>query len=280
MQQQLAASGTITGKETASISGSNSFTETISAMAGRTAGVVALRDGLYKACEAYANGVIGKSAYALILSQYGNLLVALAGSSGGGSSGGGSGGGGGGGGSSTSTPAGVAVAVSTGSGGQSAAPTPAKDSGSGGGGGSTAGSAQVAQMQQQILQALMVACVSGSDPTVQSGAAAGPNPLLSDACAKLVGKIVDATPGLLSLAGGSSGAGKGGGGGGGKPETPDPTIMAVQKALGISPADGLEGPITKMAVSAYQKGKGLTVNGNPKDPDTVKDLGLNAGKGA
>ncbi len=47
-------------------------------MAGRTAGVVALRDGLYSACQAYANGIIGRRAYALILSQYGDLLVALA----------------------------------------------------------------------------------------------------------------------------------------------------------------------------------------------------------
>jgi hypothetical protein len=54
-------------------------TEAATALAGRTAGVLALRDGLYAACQSYANGVIGHDAYALILSQYGNLLVALAG---------------------------------------------------------------------------------------------------------------------------------------------------------------------------------------------------------
>jgi hypothetical protein len=46
-------------------------------LAGRTAGVLALRDGLYATCQAYANGALGQSAYALGLSQYGNLLVAL-----------------------------------------------------------------------------------------------------------------------------------------------------------------------------------------------------------
>ncbi|MCJ2113767.1 hypothetical protein MKK64_21605 [Methylobacterium sp. E-025] len=53
--------------------------ETATGLEGRTAGVLALRDGLSEACRAYANGVIGQDAYALILSQYGNLLVALAG---------------------------------------------------------------------------------------------------------------------------------------------------------------------------------------------------------
>jgi hypothetical protein len=48
-------------------------------LAGRTAGVLALRDGLYAACQSYVNGVLGHDAYALVLSQYGNLLVALAG---------------------------------------------------------------------------------------------------------------------------------------------------------------------------------------------------------
>jgi hypothetical protein len=47
------------------------------ALAGRSASVLALRDGLYATCQAYANGALGQSAYALGLSQYGNLLVAL-----------------------------------------------------------------------------------------------------------------------------------------------------------------------------------------------------------
>jgi hypothetical protein len=52
-------------------------TEAATELKGRTAGVLALRDGLYAACQAYANGVIGHDAYAMILSQYGTLLVAL-----------------------------------------------------------------------------------------------------------------------------------------------------------------------------------------------------------
>ena len=54
-------------------------TEAVTAGAGRAAAVLALRDGLYAACQSYANGVIGQDAYAVILSQYGHLLVALVG---------------------------------------------------------------------------------------------------------------------------------------------------------------------------------------------------------
>lgn len=73
------ASVTQTDGPSGSGKGSYSSTETASLLAGRTAGVLALRDGLYAACQAYTNGVIGHNAYALIMSQYGNLLVALAG---------------------------------------------------------------------------------------------------------------------------------------------------------------------------------------------------------
>jgi hypothetical protein len=79
--KSLAASASVT--EQGGTSGSGSFsaasTETATALAGRTAGVLALRDGLYAACQSYVNGVLGHDAYAVILSQYGNLLVALAG---------------------------------------------------------------------------------------------------------------------------------------------------------------------------------------------------------
>lgn len=79
--QSLAAQGSASQPGGASVSGSLnvSSTEVATALAGRTAGVLALRDGLYAACQSYVNGVIGHDAYALILSQYGNLLVALAG---------------------------------------------------------------------------------------------------------------------------------------------------------------------------------------------------------
>lgn len=53
--------------------------EVVSEGKGREAAVLALRDGLYVACQSYANGVIGQDAYSIILSQYGNLLVALVG---------------------------------------------------------------------------------------------------------------------------------------------------------------------------------------------------------
>ena len=52
--------------------------ETGSKGEGRTAGVIALRDGLYAACQAYANGIIGQDAYSAILSQYGFLITTVA----------------------------------------------------------------------------------------------------------------------------------------------------------------------------------------------------------
>jgi len=52
-------------------------TQAISQLAGRSVAVQALRDGTYRACEAYANGAIDKEEYALILSQYGDVLSTL-----------------------------------------------------------------------------------------------------------------------------------------------------------------------------------------------------------
>jgi hypothetical protein len=71
----LAASANITGQGSGTANAGSS--EAALALAGRTAGVLALRDGLYATCQAYTNGALGQSAYALGLSQYGNLLVAL-----------------------------------------------------------------------------------------------------------------------------------------------------------------------------------------------------------
>jgi hypothetical protein len=51
--------------------------EAVASLAGRTATAVALRDSLFRACEAYANGLIGRDAYSLILSHYPDLLVTL-----------------------------------------------------------------------------------------------------------------------------------------------------------------------------------------------------------
>jgi hypothetical protein len=47
------------------------------ALAGRSTALLGLRDGLYRACEAYANGALGADAYALILSRYGQLMTTL-----------------------------------------------------------------------------------------------------------------------------------------------------------------------------------------------------------
>lgn len=128
------------GGVTANVNGSVANTQTITALAGRTAGVVALRDGLYSACEAYANGMIGKDAYALILSQYGNLLVAL-----------------------------------------------------GSDGGSAAGAAQ---LQQEAVQAMLVACITHSDETT----GLRNNPVLDEWCPEFMADFMKAVPALLKPA--------------------------------------------------------------------------------
>jgi len=51
--------------------------EAVLALAGRSTALLGLRDGLYRACEAYANGAIGADAYALVLSRYGQLMTTL-----------------------------------------------------------------------------------------------------------------------------------------------------------------------------------------------------------
>ncbi len=126
------------------VNGAVASTQSITALAGRTAGVVALRDGLYSACEAYANGMIGKDAYALILSQYGNLLVALAGD----------------------------------------------------GTGGTAGIAAIsgAQLQQEAVQAMLVACLTHYDTT-----AGAPflNPTIDKWCPVFMKDFIEAVPALL-----------------------------------------------------------------------------------
>jgi hypothetical protein len=43
----------------------------------RNSTIQLLRDGLYRACEAYMNGAIGDFGYALFLANYGRLMVAL-----------------------------------------------------------------------------------------------------------------------------------------------------------------------------------------------------------
>jgi hypothetical protein len=68
--------GTKTGASgEAGLSGGSA--EAIAELAGRSTALIALRDGLYRACEAYANGTIGSDAYGLVLSRYGQLMTTL-----------------------------------------------------------------------------------------------------------------------------------------------------------------------------------------------------------
>jgi len=122
---------------------SASDSEVVTALLGRSAGVVALRDGLYSACQAYANGIIGRDAYGLIISQYGTLIAQVAG----------------------------------------------------------AAATDPAVLQQQAVQALLVACITDADPSVPPGVGAGrANPLLASYCPSLMGKIVASVTVLLKPA--------------------------------------------------------------------------------
>jgi hypothetical protein len=73
---QLSGQG---GNGTVSASGnlSSASAEAVAELAGRSTALLGLRDGLFKACEAYANGIIGDDAYILILSRYGQLMTTL-----------------------------------------------------------------------------------------------------------------------------------------------------------------------------------------------------------
>lgn len=63
------------------VTGSGNFgavsAETAAELAGRSTALIGLRDGLFQACQAYANGAIGADAYALIISRYGQLMTTL-----------------------------------------------------------------------------------------------------------------------------------------------------------------------------------------------------------
>jgi len=65
------------GATTGSFGAGAASAEAAFALAGRSTALLGLRDGLYRACEAYANGVIGADAYALVLSRYGQLMTTL-----------------------------------------------------------------------------------------------------------------------------------------------------------------------------------------------------------
>jgi hypothetical protein len=62
---------------TGSLAAGGATGEAVMALAGRSTALLGLRDGLFRACEAYANGALGADAYALILSRYGQLMTTL-----------------------------------------------------------------------------------------------------------------------------------------------------------------------------------------------------------
>jgi len=74
--RQLTASGG-NGTVNASLAASAATATAVAELAGRSTALLGLRDGLYRACEAYANGALGDSAYALILSRYGQIMITL-----------------------------------------------------------------------------------------------------------------------------------------------------------------------------------------------------------
>jgi hypothetical protein len=65
------------GAVTAGVGLSGGSAEAFADLAGRSTALLGLRDGLFRACEAYANGVIGQDAYALVLTRYGQLMTTL-----------------------------------------------------------------------------------------------------------------------------------------------------------------------------------------------------------
>lgn len=54
-----------------------SFTEAATRIGNRTATIQLLRDGMYRACEAYANGLIDDFGYSMILTSVDNVMVQL-----------------------------------------------------------------------------------------------------------------------------------------------------------------------------------------------------------
>ena len=72
-----AAGGASPGAVDISLSAARSQAESIAQLGERLATIQLLRDGLYRACEAYANGAITPTTYAVIVSRVDKLLVTL-----------------------------------------------------------------------------------------------------------------------------------------------------------------------------------------------------------
>jgi hypothetical protein len=73
--QQPEAKVDAAGKAAAAISKSEA--EALAQLTSRLATIQLLRDGLYRACEAYANGALSPITYSVILSGYGDVMVTL-----------------------------------------------------------------------------------------------------------------------------------------------------------------------------------------------------------
>jgi hypothetical protein len=54
-----------------------SLNEAVASMGLRTQTIQLLRDGLYRACEAYLNGAIDEFGYALLLNKYDDSMISL-----------------------------------------------------------------------------------------------------------------------------------------------------------------------------------------------------------
>lgn len=59
------------------LGGSTTFAETASSLAIRTQTVQLLRDGLYRTCEAYLNGVLDNDEYRTIIKAYDELMITM-----------------------------------------------------------------------------------------------------------------------------------------------------------------------------------------------------------
>ncbi len=263
---QFSGSGSAPSGPAISAGGGYTFAETITQLAGRTAGVVALRDGLYAACQAYANGVLGQDAYSLILSQYGNLLVRLVSVSSASDAGGKP--------AAASIPApspssSMPVNLTTlgaGAAAQPSAATPKASASS-----TLPADDPMTQARAQALGALIVACITEGDSTRLRGPTQ--STVLTAACPALINNLVKEAPSLLQNLSPPI-----------KPDgeaaiaAADPIVAAYQGVLQIEglykgKIDGRPGRETAEALNAYQTAHHLAVTGKADKP-TLAEMKL------
>ncbi len=65
------------GAVTVGLDLSGTSSEAAAELAGRSTALLGLREGIFRACEAYANGIIGADAYGLILAKYAPTMTTL-----------------------------------------------------------------------------------------------------------------------------------------------------------------------------------------------------------